>query len=443
MKSTRRRFAAALAMGMATALTVTACATAPEDGDIADSAPGHLSGTVELWHHYADREADVIQSAVDGFEKAHPDVKVKVHSGQQDTKITQVISSGGNVDVAITNVNTTLGTLCKTLTDLAPYMARDGVSQSDFQGLFAEATAFDGRRCSLPTTSDVFGLYYNKKMLASHGVDHPPKTLDELRDVALKLTTYHSDGSIKTLGFNPLIGFQQNTSSTLSTSAGVNWMKGDDSAIADSPQWRELVRWQKDFVDKIGYKKLKRFTAGLGDEWSANNAFQTGRIAMTLDGEWRVAFIEDQAKDLDYGTAPFPVLSGSGQRYGGGYASAADIGISRRSNDKEAAWALVKYLTTDTDAAVALANGIKNIPTLKSAANSPDLDVPEQYRTFIDASKHPASSTSPVTEIGANLAATMDNFWTNYQQGSAHDVAGDLRKVDTDINNALSLRRAK
>ncbi|MGW3489080.1 extracellular solute-binding protein [Streptomyces sp. NPDC001054] len=435
----RRRTGAAL---LAAALLLTGCA-AGTDGPVPARAPAHPSGSVQLWHHYTGREAAVVQSAVDDFEKKYPDVRVTVHSGQQDTKITQVVSSGGDVDAMITNVNTTLGTACKTMEDLAPWMRRDGVSAHDFQGIFAEATAFDGRRCSLPTTSDVYGLYFNKDLLARAGYTTPPRTLQELERMALKLTTYKADGSIRTLGFNPLVGFQQNTAATLGHAAGVRWMKDGDASVGSTPEWRQLIAWQQKFVGKIGYNKLKTFTAGLGDEWSADNAFQTGRIAMTLDGEWRVAFIAEQAKKLRYGTAPFPVLAGSGQHYGGGFVSAADIGVNKRSSRKEAAWTLVKYLTTDTAAAVKLANGIKNIPTLKSAAESPGLDAPAPYRTFIDASADPASDTSPVTEIGSTLTATVDDFWTGYQQGPGTGLAPGLRKVDKDIDNALGLRRAK
>ncbi|MEW2547038.1 extracellular solute-binding protein [Streptomyces sp. NPDC047002] len=441
----RRRSRAGTALAAcatAAALALAGCSAGGDD-HVAATAPTHLSGTVQLWHHYSGREAEVIQSVVDDFEKKYPDVHVDVHSGQQDTKITQVVSSGGDVDAMITNVNSTLGTACKTMADLAPYMRRDGVRTTDFQGIFAEATAFGGRRCSLPTTSDVYGLYYNTDLLRKAGYTEPPRTLSQLEDMALRLTTYNKDGSLRTLGFDPLVGFQQNTSATLGGTADVTWMKHGDSAVASSRQWHRLIAWQRAFVQKIGYDRLKTFTAGLGDEWSAENPFQTGRIAMALDGEWRVAFIEDQAPHLHYGTAPFPVLDGSGQRYGGGFVSAADIGIDNRSEHKEAAWALVKYLATDTGAAVKLANGVKNIPALKSAAASPGLQAPAPYQTFIDASRSPASATSPVTEIGATLTATMDDFWTGYQEGSGPGLTSGLKKVDTDIDNALGLRRAK
>jgi len=438
----KKLLVAGAALCAAASLALSACTGAPSDSKVAKSAPTHLSGSVSLWHHYSDREAEVIQSVVDGFTKANPDVHVQVRSGQEDTKIAQVVATSSDADVVLTNVNNTLGTLCKSMVDLQPYMQRDHVPESDFGGIFADATSFDGRRCSLPTTSDVYGLYYNKKLLAKAGYSKPPETLQELQKMALKMTTYNADGSIKTLGFDPLIGFGQNTSATFGASAGAKWMDGDKASIASSPQWKQLIGWQKGFIDKIGYAKLKRFTSGLGDEFSANNPFEMGRIAMTLDGEWRVAFIDADKSDIQYGTAPFPVLSGSGQTLGGGYASAADVGISNKSKNKEAAWALVKYLTANTDAAVELANGLKNIPTLKAAANSPNLSAPAPYKTFITASQNPNSKTSPVTAIGSTLTQTMDDYWNKYQSGNGDGLNAGLTKVDDDINNALELRGA-
>ena len=86
--------------------------------------------------------------------------------------------------------------------------------------------------------------------------------------------------------------------------------------------------WQKDLVDWYGYDKLEKFRAGLGDEFSADNAFQKGQVAMIIDGECRIAFLKDQAPDLDFGTAPFPVADAS-DRYGAGYVTGNIIGISK------------------------------------------------------------------------------------------------------------------
>ncbi|WP_217428096.1 extracellular solute-binding protein [Microlunatus speluncae] len=428
---------------IAALLAVTACSPAGGPKP-ADQAPGQLTGEISLWHHYTDREAGIYQKLVDDFVAANPGVKVTVNSGQEDPKIVQVVSTGSDADVVIVNLNDTLGTLCKSLTDLDPFLQRDQIDPATaYTPIFGAATAFEGRRCSLPMTSDVYGLYYNQELWSAAGLAEGdlPKTLTELEVVALKLTTYNADGSIKTLGFNPLFGFYENASGSLSQAAKASWVGPDErSVVGSDPQWQKIISWQKAFVDKIGYEKLRTFTAALGDEWSADNAFHQGKVALNLDGEWRVAFIEDQAPKLKYGTAPFPVLADGGPEYGGGYTSGAVIGINSKSKNTEAAWALVKYLSATTEPVVELCNGFKNVPTLRSALESPDLEVPEQYRTFIDAASHPATQTTPVTTLGAAFSQPLDDFWDRYQQGDGSGLQPGLQKVQEDVNNALDLK---
>ena len=116
---------------------------------------------------------------------------------------------------------------------------------------------------------------------------------------------------------------------------------------------------------------------------------------MNIDGEYRTAFIDDQAPDLNYGTAPIPSAEGYEDSYGGGYITGNIVGIGKGSKNPEAAWALIKYLTTDTDALVKLSNGLKNVPTTHDAIASPDLEVSEQFQTFLDIFENPKSSTTP------------------------------------------------
>ena len=67
------------------------------------------------------------------------------------------------------------------------------------------------------------------------------------------------------------------------------------------------MKWQKGLIDFYGYDKLRRWQAGAGEEFSASNAFERGKLAMAIDGEYRTAFIKAEHPDLDYGTAPMPV----------------------------------------------------------------------------------------------------------------------------------------
>ncbi len=439
----QHRFTSGLAIAAVTAvaaMTLAGCASSG-GAKMDDTTPDHVSGTVSFWHYFTDREAKIMQTVVDGFEKAYPDVKVEVHTGQSDDKIAKVISSGGDLDVGILNGTDNLGTICKSgaFRDLGPAIKRDSVDLSKYLPIPLDASSFEGKQCGLPTPFDAYGLYYNTKMLADAGYTAPPKTLSELEDMAMKLTTFNADGSIKTLGFNPLMGFYENLAAQWGPITGATWMKDGKSAIADNPAWTDLMTWQKGFVDKIGYDKLKAFSAGAGDEFSASNAFQTGQVAMLFDGEWRVAFIEDQTPDLPYATAPFPVGDKYTDLYGGGLINTPVIGISKNAKNPEAAWALIKYISMNTDAEVTLASQLKNIPTTKEALASPDMKASPQFQTFLDIAKNPSSLALPSTVIGSANQTTMDAYWDKYQSGDGGDLAAGLKKVDADINNQLSL----
>ena len=431
-----------LAISAGAALALAGCSTGSTDSPaVASAAPTNLSGTVSLWHFFSDREAGVVQKAVDQFEKANPDVKVVVHSGQDDAKLQQVISSGGDVDVAISYSSDIVGNFCSTgaFADLEPYITRDKVDLEQFPKVVRTYTEFDGTRCTLPLLADVPALYMNSAALAAAGITTPPTTLDELEADGLKMTTYNDDGSIKTLGFNPLMGFYENTPMNFGPTVDAQWLHDDGQAAVADSTWPEVMKWQKAYVDKIGYDKLQKFTAGVGQEFSDSNAFQTGQVAMQIDGEWRTAFLADQAPDLQYTTAAFPTGAGHDDLYGSGTISGNVVGIGKGSKNPELAWALMKYLTTDTDAVVGLANGLKNVPTTLPALASPDLVVSPQFQTFIDIAKNPKTSTRPSSPLGSGYGQPLTDFWTKWQGTDGSGLQEGLDAAAKQMNDSLAL----
>jgi multiple sugar transport system substrate-binding protein len=266
--------------------------------------------------------------------------------------------------------------------------------------------------------------------------------MTELADMAKKLTRRGQDGSIQVAGFLPLLNFYEHTPQHTAPMWDAKWLTADEkSAIGTDPNWQAMLTWHKDLVDWYGYDRLQQFTAGLGDEWSADNAFQQGRIAMAIDGEYRVAFVEEQKPDLDFGTAPLPVADNQADRYGAGFVTGNIMGISANSKNPEASWALVKYLTTETGPIVDLANSIKNVPTTKDALASPKLQADERFRTFLDIFADPGTSITPPNASGPKYVEMTQEFVNSYLSGAAGDLAGGLKDLDGKIDQALDLGR--
>lgn len=428
----------------AAAVLLAACTPGTDTNDEIAPAGQEAKGTVEFWHFFTDREAKAIEEAVAKFEKAHPDIDVKVTSGQDDAKMLQAISSGKGPDVGLSYSTDIVGKFCSSNAwrDLTPYVERDKVDLEQFPETVRSYTSYHNRRCAMPFLADVYGLYFNETMLAQAGYTAPPKNMTELADMAKKLTKRSADGTIEVAGFLPLLNFYEHTPQHLAPAWDARWLTEDEkSAIGSDENWPAMLKWHKDLIDWYGYENLQKFTAGLGDEWSADNAFHLGKLAMAVDGEYRVAFLRDQAPDIKFGTAPLPVADDQADRYGAGFVTGNVAGISANSDNPEAAWALIRYLTTDTEAIVGLSNAIKNVPTTKDALASPDLEADAQFKVFLDIFANEHTSTTPPNSSGPKYVELAQEHINTYLSGGGGDPAAGLKDLDKRIDQALDLGR--
>jgi len=421
------------------ALLAAACTPGAKSDEIA-KAGTEATGDITFWHFFTEREAEAIDGVVKDFQKDHPKIKVKVQSGQDDSKVTQAIAGGKGPDVGLSYSTDIVGKFCSSgaWRDLNPYIQRDKVDLDKLNARTKEYTAFDNKRCSMPFLADSYGIYYNKKMFTDAGLAGPPKTLDELAEDAKKLTKKNPDGSIQTAGFLPLFSFYENSPAHLAPAVGAKWL--DDSGksqIGTDPAWQKLLKWQKDLVDWYGYDNLEKFRASLGDEFSADNAFQKGQVAINIDAEFRIAFVKDQAKDLQFGVAPLPTDDPA--RYGAGYITGNVIGISKNSKNPEAAWEFIKYLTANNKTIVKLANEIKNVPTTTDALADPELQLDPEFKTFVDIFTNPQSQTAPPSPSGPAYQETFQKFLDTWQSGKATDLNAGLKDVDKQINDLTKL----
>lgn len=427
---------------------LTACTAGKEAGPSLGAQPkpsGSASqalpaATIELWHGFStDAEVKAFEDAIAGFNKKFPQITVKATKGVQDDQITQAIRGGNAPDVAASFTTDNVAQWCKSgaFQDLTPVIAQDGIDLSVLPAVARSYTAFEGKQCTLPLLADAYGLYYNKALMKGNA---PPKTLSELAELAKKLTVRDADGTIKVAGFIPSVQYYENSPSHLGPMVGAKWYNDDGtSAIGSDPAWKQLLTWQKELVDWYGYDKLEKFRKGLGDEWSAEHPFFKGKVAMILDGEWRNAMIANDAKDLDYGTAPLPVADDKPDLYGSGFTAGTVIGVPKGAKHPQQAWELVKYLTTDTGSLVTLSNALRNVPTTKASMDSPDLAKDDRFKTFLDIFAHPKTSTLPASVNSVFNQEVFSTFMTKWEKGGVPDLDAGLKDVDKQINDKLKL----
>jgi multiple sugar transport system substrate-binding protein len=435
---------AALVAGVLAVLVASGCGgggdsqqKAASSGD--GSSAKQASGNVTLWVGFSDRELGVIKDTVAQFEKTHPKIKVKVVGGISDDKIIASIRGGNSPDLAQSFTADNTGAFCNSggWIDLKPYLERDKIDESMFGATSAEYTKYKDTRCALPMLADVYGLYYNKALFKKAGITSPPKTMSELTAAAKKLTEKNADGTFKVVGFDPAQGFYENAPAHYGPLFGANWVDDQGNSALASGGWDEFLKWSKDLIDFYGYNELTRWQAGAGDEFSPQNAFERGKLAMNIDGEFRTAFIKAEHPDLDYGTAPMPVADSHPELYGAGYVTGNILGIPKNAENKDAAWELMKWLATDDHAEAMLSNGLRNVPTTNDALKSSELTPDPLFKPFLDIYANEHTATTPITAAGSANQELFQTFVVKYQSGKETDLAGGLAKMDKQIDAQL------
>jgi len=435
---------------VALALLVAAC-TAGGGGstgpvETVDPNAQHDPLTLTVWSNFSGREGKVTTSVLQSIKQKYPWMTVKHVLGKDDEAIQRAINGGTPPDVAISFTPDNAARYCQTQAwqDLNPNLQADKIDKSATwpQAIFSY-TQYNNVQCALPMLTDSYGLYYNVDLLKKAGYSEPPKTVSELTAMAKKLTEYNPDGSVKVVGFFPLFGMYQNTVNTLGHAYAAKWYDTSGKpSLATDPNWTKMLEWQKSIVDSVGYDKLQKFFGKLGggdSEWSGQHGFETGKIAMMIDGEWRNAFIAADKAKVDYQTAPFPVDDAQPDLYGAGQVGGTIMGIPKGVKHPAESWLLVKYMTTDTQALVTLAKGLRNVPSTVDSLKDPELNADPHFSTFMKIFQNPKSTFKPITPIGVTDQDLFGSVAEKHQAGKVPDLQAELAKLDDQIAKQLQL----
>ena len=436
-----RRTATVLATAFA-ALAIGACGGSSSGATASNAAaPAQYNGkpvTISFWNPFTQRQLAVMNSVIADFHKLYPKITVVSRGGVTDDNIVAAIRSGSPPDLTMSQAAENLGEYCGSgaWINLAPYFKRDHINVDVMPAAVRNYTQYNGDRCAVPDLADTYGLYYNKALFAKAGITSPPKTFAELTQDAKKLTQFNADGSIKVAGFVPTSTFYEAQAVHFAPLWNAQWDENGKSSLGTDPAWAAYMRWEKQLINFYGASKLARFLSKAGEEFSPSNDFETGKIAMEMDGEWRVQFIKSDGAKISYGTAPMPVDPSQPDLYGAGYTTGNTIGIPKGAAHPAAAWLLAKYLAFNPAAIEKFAVGLGNVPTITSALSDPALTSNPQFDTFLKIFANPHTATDPNTAIGNANQVMLQNFQSKWEDGSvpASGLVSGLKNVDSQID---------
>jgi len=166
------------------------------------------------------------------------------------------------------------------------------VDTSPFAGNSLDAVTQDGQVYGLPLPADTLGLFYNKDVLAAAGVQ-PPKTWDELKAAAAKLTT------------GDRYGLALSAAATYEGSwqfLPFMWTNGGDETKLDSPEVKEALQLYVDLVNSGSTSKsIVNWTQA-----DVKDQFVAGKAAMMINGPWQIPALA-KAPDVHWDSVQIPV----------------------------------------------------------------------------------------------------------------------------------------
>lgn len=230
----------------------------------------------------------------------------------------------------------------------------DAIRREEFYPNVWQEARYQDKLYGVPNQVDDRALVYNKDMLKRAGlVDpatgeaKPPRTWEELREYARKLTRHDSFGRIQTIGFAPNYG--NSWLYMFAWMAGAQFMSPDGRKVTlDHPAIVRALQYMVDvYSDAGGYDKVMAFQAGF--QGGQLDPFIVDKVAMQITGVWMMPFLSQYGRDVDFGVAPPPLPAdrlAAGAKpvtWNGGWSYA----IPSNALKKQAAWEFVRFATSD------------------------------------------------------------------------------------------------
>ena len=367
---TRRRVLATAALAVATSMALAACG---DDAKPADTnAP--LSGSITFWHAYSadSQEVKTLQDVIiPAFKAKHPGTDVKQVAVPYDQLHQKLLTAAAGSD---------LPDVVRSDIAWVPELSKLGIleqldaSMPDFQQLAGKVfpgtlatNKYKGKYYGLQLDTNTRVQMYSEAALAKAGVTTAPKTFDDLKALADKLsgkgTFAFADNGLSGWNVLPWI-----------------WSAGGDITDADytkatgylnSPASVAGVQLLFDLYSK---QQMPNIVLGGTGGTPTSDGLATAKYATILDGPWMYPIFAGSHPNFKLQVAPVPAGPGGSVSVVGG----EDVVVVKQSKNKALALEFTRFLLSD-EAQLDFAK----VGQMSVLANLDVVSVNPNYATFV------------------------------------------------------------
>ena len=282
-----------------------------------------------------------LEETIAAFEKANPGIQVEYETAAFNdyfTKLQTLVASRSLPDTFELNYeNFVTYAERNALLDLNPLIAADsGFDVGIYNPTALAAFSLDGKQYGLVESFSNVVLYYNKDLFDAAGVAYP--TAEWTWEDELAAAQALTDAEAGVWGtFSPIQFWE--FYKTIAQNGGAVLSPDKSEVTIASPENVEALTWM---IDKVATYKVTPSDAEMGGQ-SPEDLFKAGKIAMLRTGIWMLGAFADAPFAWDIALEP-------GKTQKAHHFFANGVAVSARSDNAEAAYKWIKFLTSSTEA---------------------------------------------------------------------------------------------
>jgi multiple sugar transport system substrate-binding protein len=298
--------------------------------------------TLTLWAR--SDESSFIQGVVNGFNRSHPNVQIKltvIPTANFVQKLGLGVAGGSGPDLAsIDLVYLPFFASAGVLSDITarahalPYLKQ-------FDGAHMQNAMYKRRLYALPFSGDASVLFYNTDLFKAAGIARPPRTWAEMEADGRKVV--HSGQGRYGYYFSGACG-----GCAIFTFMPLVWASGGRILAGPPEHQRPTLTQNKPLADALAFYH-RMVAEHLVPPQAASDAgasqftpFESGKVAMFSTGSFGVSTFRQDAPHLHWQVTPIPGEHGGDAAFAGG----DEIAVTRSSKHQAAAWEFIRWATS-------------------------------------------------------------------------------------------------
>ncbi|MBW3091167.1 extracellular solute-binding protein [Bifidobacterium miconisargentati] len=350
---------------MAAAVAVGLVGTAAGCGGTSGGGAANGNGVTEitLWTWQS-----TISDFVTAFEKAHPNIKVKVtNAGANEDEymqLTNALNAGRGIpDLVYLDFNAVhqfaISDQLRSVNDYGFKSIR-----GDFTKAAQNNVTVNGQPYGLPISSGPMVMFYNQDVLAKAGVNEAPTTWDEYREAAEKIAAMPGSAHITNdTGDGGFI-------SSMLWQAGAKPFSVDGTTVGVDFGGRNVKKFTGMWQSMLDSKLIDTSTTGWTDDWWRK--LDDGSIATMLTGAWMVSSMQKNLTRTKGSWRVTTMPQYSTGEHANGENGGGALALPKGSDDAkaQAAYEFAEWFAHGDGVQVNLEQG--GLPPLNSVLSDPD-----------------------------------------------------------------------